>query len=359
MDLLLSDEQRMLQDSAAKFLSRHGGVKRTRSLRDTTDGFDRSVHREMAEEGWLSILVAPEAGGIGLGLYELAIVLEQTGRALAPEPLAATTVAAAAIAEGNQFPGAAQLCEQILAGNAIVAPALSIEGRPVKATRIDGSTIRLEGSIDDAPVGKSSDGYLIPAATDDGAVLCHVRTGAPGVNVSDNATVDSRPRGTISLDGASTADILAHGREASKATDRLVTRLLVATSAELLGVMSAALDMTLEHLRTRKQFGRPIGSFQALQHRAVDDFTHIVSVRSLLFQLAAQGDAILPSMASALKAHAADAALSVTKSAIQLHGAIGFTDEHDAGLYLKRAMWLSAWLGNAAVHRRRFADLTA
>jgi alkylation response protein AidB-like acyl-CoA dehydrogenase len=134
---------------------------------------------------------------------------------------------------------------------------------------------------------------------------------------------------------------------------------LLAAAAELLGVMEGASELTLEYLKIRKQFGRAIGSFQALQHRAVDNYVLIESTRSFLYQTCERGSPLSSSIVSALKSYASGAALTVTKSAIQLHGAIGFTDEYDAGLYLKRAMWLSAHLGNEAAHRRRYGILAA
>ena len=163
---------------------------------------------------------------------------------------------------------------------------------------------------------------------------------------------------------ASQADIVVAGpREGAAAQRRLYDLLLFSAAAELVGVMSAALDMTVEYLKTRKQFGKPIGSFQALQHRAVNDFASLVSTRSFVFQVAGQGGnepvALSSAMASALKAHAGGEALAVTKSAIQMHGAIGFTEECDIGLYLKRAMWLSAWLGNETVQRARYGALVS
>ena len=141
--------------------------------------------------------------------------------------------------------------------------------------------------------------------------------------------------------------------------ERLYGLSLLGAAAELLGAMTAVHEMTVEYLKTRKQFGRLIGSFQALQHRAVDSYALIATTESMLFQIARQGEAIGPAMVSALKSHASDAALTVAKSAIQMHGAIGFTHEHDAGLYLKRVMWLSAQLGNASAHRKRYALLTS
>jgi len=188
-------------------------------------------------------------------------------------------------------------------------------------------------------------------------VLCHVADSAKGVTITPRSTVDGRPFGAVKLDGVATREILAGPAEGARAVRELLDTALIAASAELLGVMGAALDMTVEYLKTRKQFGKPIGSFQALQHRAVNDYARIASTRSLLFQICAQGGMPSSAMASALKAHASGEALTLTKSAIQMHGAIGFTDEYDVGLYLKRAMWLSTWLGNEAAHRKRYADL--
>ena len=139
---------------------------------------------------------------------------------------------------------------------------------------------------------------------------------------------------------------------------------LIALSAELLGVMEKAQEITLDYLRIRKQFGKLIGSFQALQHQAANIYIRIEATRSLVFQIAANNDAyrIDSAMAIAVKAKASEEAMVVTETCIQLHGAIGFTDEHDIGLYLKRAMLLSSLCGNAAAQRRRYvaiAGLTA
>ena len=130
--------------------------------------------------------------------------------------------------------------------------------------------------------------------------------------------------------------------------------------SQLLGVMEGAQELTFEYLRVRKQFGKLIGSFQALQHKAVDIYIKTETVRSLLYQVAAANDPyrIDPALAVAVKAKASEDALTVTQACIQLHGAIGFTDEHDIGLYLKRAILLSSLLGNAATQRRRYIELT-
>ena len=353
MELLLSEEQRLLQDSAAKALERHGGVKRARGLRGK--GIDRALHRELANEGWLGILAPGEAGGLDLGLTELALVLEQVGRTLAPEPVAVSAVVAAALARSGR-PWASALAEKVIAGERIVGLAPGDPATSMTA-RIDGDVAVLDGTVDGVGPASDCEGYLVAAQCGTGVVLCHVSPTVAGVTLAARPTVDGRPLGTLRLAGVRTSEILAGPDNGDRAVRGLLDTALVAASAELLGVMGAALDMTVEYLKTRKQFGKPIGSFQALQHRAVNDYTRIASTRSLLFQICAQDGLPSSAMASALKAHASGEALTLTKSAIQMHGAIGFTDEYDVGLYLKRAMWLSMWLGNEAAHRKRYADL--
>lgn len=355
MDLLLTDEQRLLQNSVARMLAQAGGVKRTRTLRGNGGGFDRGMHERMGGEGWFGLLVPEALGGSGLGLTEFALVLMEAGRVLAPEPIGATAVVARSIALGVVSKQHEALLAGVIEGRSIVMPAIAGEANaggvrwhvPSKQTGI-----RLDGKASGIAMGPSCDGFLVDT---DGDLRAYVPRATPGLAISPRATVDGRPFADLALVDVAPELVF----EKSAAAGVFHDLLLFAAAAELVGVMSGALDMTVEYLKTRKQFGRPIGSFQALQHRAVDDFAKLVSARSFLFQVAAQGIDISSSMASALKAHAGAEALAVTKSAIQMHGGIGFTEECDIGLYLKRAMWLSAWLGNAAHHRARYAALLA
>ena len=355
MDLLLSEEQRMLRESAGRLLAGTGGAKRLRRLRESGDGFDRGVLRKMAAEGWLGVLVPADRGGLGLGMTEAALLLEQAGRTLAPEPVGESMMTAAALAacEGNDA-----LLARAVSGDALVVPAVdAVEGTgEVRAARTaEGATV-LEGSRLGVPAAAAADLMLVAASGPDGPVLCLVEAGAKGLGIETRRTVDGASFGDVAFDGVAAAPLAARQNRGFGRPGSLRDGLLVAVSAELLGAMDAALEMTLEYLRTREQFGRPLGAFQALQHRAVDDFTRIVGTRSLLFRVAGGEGDIAPAMAAALKAHASESALRVTKSAIQMHGAIAFTDEHDAGLHLKRAMTLSAWLGNAAAQRERYAE---
>ena len=208
-----------------------------------------------------------------------------------------------------------------------------------------------------------ADGFLVSAGGRDGPALYYVARDAPGCTLSTTQTVEGRKLATLTLADAP-ADLIPPSPSSRNAVDALYNLALMAVSCELLGVMEQAQEITLDYLRIRKQFGKLIGSFQALQHQAANIYLRTEAVRSLIYQIAANNEPwrIDPAMAAAAKAKASEDALLVTEACIQLHGAIGFTDEHDIGLYLKRAMLLSSLFGNAAAQRRRYvavAKLTA
>jgi len=360
MDLHLTSEQSMLRDSAQKFVAA-AGPKVARGLRGREPGFAPKMLREAGELGWLGILVPAPAGGLDLGLTELALVLQQAGRGLVCEPIGLAAIAAAALAQGST---PHSMLAPVMAGSALVVTALQ-EGAfgddplapRTRATKRDGA-LRLTGTKTFV-CADGADGFLVSAGGSDGPVLCYVGRDAPGVSLTAIQTVDGRRLASLALADAP-ADLLSPHPSSRGAVEAVHNLLLLALAAELLGVMEKAQEMTLDYLRIRKQFGKPIGSFQALQHQAADNYIRIEATRSLVFQIAANTDAyaIDPLMAVAAKAKASGEALTVTKACIQLHGAIGFTDEHDIGLYLKRAMLLSSLGGNAAAQRRRYVALT-
>jgi alkylation response protein AidB-like acyl-CoA dehydrogenase len=364
MELILSEEQRLLYESAGRFFAQAGGVKRARGLRGSQAGFDRDGLRAMGGSGWLGMLVSEDRGGPALGPRELALVLQQAGRVLAPEPIAAVAFAALAISESDNAAVRDRLLPPQTAGESVIVPALQdasgaidLGAREISASRRDGEW-RLNGSRGFVLGAGGCDGFLVGARDPEGAAIFHVPRAAGGLSVKLSPTVDGRAYGELTFHDVPARDLIARGNAAAATLERLYHLALVASSAEMLGVMEGVNERTLDYMKTRKQFGRAIGSFQALQHRAVDNYVLIEGTRSLLHQICEGGEPVAAAMASALKAVASSAALTVTKSAVQLHGAIGFTDEYDVGLYLKRAMWLSAYLGNEAAHRRRYASLS-
>jgi alkylation response protein AidB-like acyl-CoA dehydrogenase len=363
MDLHLTSEQILLRDSAAKFIGA-AGAKVARGFRQRDPSFAPARLRQAGELGWLGILVPSSADGLGLGLTELALVQEQAGRGLVCEPIGLAAISAAALAQGRT---PHPILERTMTGEALVVPALqetargdlSLEPR-TQAAGADGS-FRLTGTKAFV-CADGADGFLVDANGRDGPALYYVGRHAPGCRLSTTQTVDGRKLSTLNLEDAP-ADLIPSRQSSRNAVEALTDLALIALSAELLGVMEKAQEITFDYLRIRKQFGKPIGSFQALQHQAVNIYIRTETTRSLLYQVAANNDPyrIDPALAVAVKAKASEDAMFVTQACIQLHGAIGFTDEHDIGLYLKRAMLLSSLFGNAAAQRRRYvkiADLT-
>jgi alkylation response protein AidB-like acyl-CoA dehydrogenase len=363
----------MLRDSVADFVKRGTDIKRVRRLRDTRPGYERPVWQQMAEFGWLGILVPEQYGGLGLGCAEMAIVAAGTAGALTPEPLtAAAVLAGGAIARSDNETLKTELLEALVAGKLI--PALAWQERAgsfdsnavaVRAEPFE-AAIKLNGGKSFIAGAAGADGFIVSAQARDGLALYWVPANTGGVALDLQPLADGRTTGMLQLNDVVVPKnhLLASPGCAAEALTAALDTTLVMASAEMSGVMGRALDMSVDYMKTRVQFGKPIGSFQALAHRAVD--LHIQRELSsavlddavALFDSGATG-ARRGAMASRVKARCSEAGLRVTREAIQIHGAIGFTDEYDAGLYLKRAMTLSAWLGNAALHRRRYAELAA
>ena len=366
MELVLDEEQTILRESADKLIERHAGPARFRELRTTEHGFDPARLEVVAEAGWLALLVPEERDGLGLGTTEAALVLESAGRGLMTEPVAAMMAAARAIASGPE--SMAGTLEELLGGRSIIIPALHDPaaedpgGARLQAAAA-GDGFRLTGRTGAVPGAASASTFIVNARSSDGTVVCLVPRDAPGLEIPERGRVDGTAHATLTLtDVAVPADaVIAAGAEGTEVAAATLDLVLLGTSAEMLGIMQQGLALAVDYLGTREQFGRPIGSFQALQHRAVNDHVDIELMRSLLYQVCAAMDEGRGNraMVAAVKARASDAVLSVTKSMVQMHGAIGFTDEYDAGLYLRRAMSLSSQYGTAGQHRKRYARLSA
>ena len=359
MDLHLTAEQSLLRDSAAKFIGA-SGPKVARGFREQNLSFSPKRLREAGDLGWLGMLVPTSADGLGLGLTELALVLEQAGRGLVCEPIGLATISAAALAQGH---APHPMLQRAMSGEALVVPAFQEAAHDcdplaarTQAAGANGSP-RLTG-IKSFICADGADGFLVSAHGSDGLSLYYVGRDASGCTLTTTQTVDGRRLTTLTLKDAP-ADLVPSRQSSRSAVEALHDLALIAASAELLGVMGKALEITFDYLRIRKQFGKTIGSFQALQHQAVNMYTRTEATRSLVYQVAANNDPyrIDPALAIAAKAKASEDALFVTQACIQLHGAIGFTDEHDIGLYLKRAMLLSSLFGNAAAQRRRYVKV--
>ncbi|KZD08973.1 acyl-CoA dehydrogenase family protein [Oceanibaculum pacificum] len=359
----------LLRNSAAGFAKFDG--KRIRGWRGNAPGFDRDLWGRMAAQGWFSILAAEEEGGLGLGVEAAAAVAEQLGRACAPEPFVASGVLGPALLSQATNQALKQdLMPAVLSGDLLVSlawqpagGALPPESTGVTAQRRNGGLV-LDGDarfINPA----QADGYMVLAREPGGLLLVWVDAKAFDGALSEEPGPDGIPSGRLRLSGIELADsaVLMSGNRVAEAVQGALDQAVIVQSAELCGLMQRALDMTLDYLKTRQQFGVAIGSFQALQHRSVDLFIQQELARhatAAAIQKAEAGAAgrDLSLAASSAKARAAEAAMTIGTQAIQLHGAIGFTDEYDLGLYVNRIVRLAASLGNAAWHRRRFGDLS-
>jgi alkylation response protein AidB-like acyl-CoA dehydrogenase len=353
MDFSRAEQIAAIRDSAAAVVPPGAGLGRVRALRFTPPGFDRAVLRTMGEMGWLGLAVPEDAGGAGLGLAELCALAEALGRGCVPEPFVATAALALPLLAEVKQPDLAAA----LSGEQLVLAAWQEKPNTLEAgsitTQAEGN--QLTGQKRFVPCAAGADAFLVSARLGVKVGLFLVQ--AADAQVKTDGTMDGGGFGTLELSATPAVPLLD---DAAAPLTRAIDRAALATAAELLGVAEAAFAMTLDYLKTRTQFGRAIGSFQALQHRAADLRIQLALTRASIdaavaaIEGGAQG-ARRAAAVSQAKARASDAGLLVTRQAIQLHGGIGYTDEHDIGLYLKRAMVLSALYGNAALHRARFA----
>jgi alkylation response protein AidB-like acyl-CoA dehydrogenase len=377
VQLVLSEDQELLAKTAADFVAEHSPVSRARALRDRRDpvGFSRELWKQMAELGWVGIPLPEAHGGAGMGLAELAVVLEALGRTLAPEPFLSTVVLAggALVASGSDAQRREWL-PRIAAGDAIATLAFQEPGSRWDLCRVttraerQGAGWRLSGRKIQVLDGHVADLLLVTARTAggeadrDGVGLFAVRAGAAGLRVTPQVRVDSRNASLVDLDGVAVAagDALGEPGAAAGLLEDVVDGATVGLCAEMLGAMAQAFELTLAHLKTRVQFGVPIGSFQSLKHRAAQMFVEIELARSAVMAAARAvdaGDREVRALVSLAKARCSDAGMLVANEGVQMFGGVGMTDEYDIGLYLKRARAAQLTFGDAAWHRDRWARL--
>ena len=354
----------MFRDSARGFLGAADQRQRVRALEDAGGGFDRAAWRQIAELGWLSILVPEDDGGLGLGIAEVCAIATEVGRSLLPEPFLDAGVHPVALLARLPAGGMRdELLGRIQSGDTVAGVAWQESAGELEADNglasvaAQGDGFALSGQKRFVRPGSGADGWIVCASEGDERVLAWVEASAAGVRVADEFGVDGSVTATLGFDEAP-ARVIARGDEAQAALQAANELARIAQGAELAGIARRALEITREYMTTRVQFGKPIGSFQALQHRLVDGLIQVELADACLRDgLATVDDAGLAGVASRVKARCAHAATEMTRMAIQLHGAIGTTNEYDIGLYFKRAMTLASRWGNAAAHRRRFAQL--
>lgn len=360
------DHRRQLRDSVADFASRDGALSQTRAAKAQDGGFSPARWKTMADLGWASLLAPEEAGGLGMDHGDLAALHHEAGRAALPEPLVAVPLLAAqALVLGGNQALKDDVLPDLLAGDRLAT--LAWQGRagamgseavgPKAAPAGEGWT--LAGQALFVPLAAQAGGYAVAADTGAGILLAWVDQ--PPKVVQTTLHTDGTPLSTVDLTGVAVqrSDLIAPPDAGAAVLDRVLDTARLAVAAQLLGVAEATFQMTLDYLKQRVQFGKAIASFQAVQHRAVNLYVQIEMARSALLRAAAALDAGTDPAAevSAAKARCGEVAQTVAREAIQLHGAIGYTEECDLSLYVNRALALSVWLGTPRAHRARWFSL--
>jgi alkylation response protein AidB-like acyl-CoA dehydrogenase len=374
MNFDLTEDQKMLVESVSNFVKKQSPVGRLRAMREDPIGYSKDMWAQMGEFGWLSVAFPEAAGGLGGSFVDVALILEQLGTVLAPEPLIPLLVAGTAILRAGSDEQKERLLAPALSGGASLALAYAEEASRFNVAHV---TTRAERSGDGYVLtgakrwvlnGHAADTIVVSARTsgadgdEEGISLFALdRATAEGLRVTPVKTMDGHHAAMIALDGARVTEAQRLGEEGRgfAALDEAMDVGAAAACAEGLGIMKTVLAMTADYLRTREQFGVKIGSFQVLQHRAVDMFveTEVCKGMSILASMkVGDPDASERHRAvSAAKAQLAMGGRLVTQQAVQLHGGIGVTDEHDVGLYFKRMHVLNTLFGDEEHHVARFA----
>ncbi|MDE2008250.1 MAG: acyl-CoA dehydrogenase family protein, partial [Rhodospirillales bacterium] len=353
MDFDLSDEQRLLKDSAERLIAERYSFENRKKYMAEPEGYSRALWAQYAELGLLGLPFPESLGGFGGGAAETMIVMEAFGRGLILEPYFATVVLGGGLIRHLASPAQQQEWVPLIAAGKLRLAFAHLERQSRwnladvgTAARQDGAFWVLNGAKGVVLHGEAADSLLVTARVSgartarDGIGLFLVDAAAPGVTRRGYPTQDGLRAAEISFDGARAEAVLGAPGDALPGIEWAVDEAIAALCAEAVGAMAAMQEATLDYLKTRKQFGRAIGSFQALQHRAVDMLTAVEQARSMaLFAtvMAAEPDATERARAiSAAKAQIGRAGKQVGQEAIQLHGGIGMTMEYQVGHYFKR-----------------------
>jgi alkylation response protein AidB-like acyl-CoA dehydrogenase len=348
MTMTLDDAQeslRLIRDSASAMVPRENGPQRARSLRMRQPGFDRALWKDMCRLGWAGLRVPEDRDGSGLGVAALCAVAQQLGASLSPEPFIAVAGAASLLSGAH--------LRAVLHGDSIVVPAWMEQPHDLdqagQARFVSG---RVTGTKRLVACASAADAFLVQSH--DGLAL--VEREAPGVTITSVRLHDGSFAGDVAFDNAP-------GEVVPGSLEQMFEESALANAAYLLGAMDSAFEMTLAYLTVRKQFGKPIGSFQALRHRAVDLKIQIELTRAVINEAVAMldrstaGQTTQQSLVSRAKARAGDAAMLVARESVQFHGAMGMTDECDIGLYLRKILAVHNDWGSVVAHRQRFAAI--
>ncbi len=374
MDFGFSEDQEMLRQSARDFLGKECPMTLVRKLMEDESGHSPELWKKMSDLGWLGLILPEEYGGVGLGFVDLVVVLEEMGRVVLPGPFLSTVVLAGlAIAESGSAEQKKKYLPRIAAGELVATLALiepsgrwDAEGIAATATP-DGDGWKLDGTKLFVPDGHVAELLVVAARKpgskgNDGVSLFVVDAKAPGVKTTALKTMDqTRKLAEVALAGVRVGKEALLGAEGGswKAIERIADRAKVALCAEMCGGAQRVLDMSVEYAKVREQFGKPIGSFQAIQHKCANMMVQVESAKSATYYAAwavANDVPEAPLAAAMAKAYCSDAYRYVAGEGIQIHGGIGFTWEHDMHIYFKRAKSSEVTFGDATLNREIVAQ---
>jgi len=365
----------MLEDSAAEFMKTEAPVAHLREFRDKNckDGFSHGLWEQFGEMGFNGIMASEEDGGLGLGLKEAGIIMKEIGKNLSPSPFLTTAVAGVEALNSGSKVMRDRWLPGIIEGKTVLGLAIdeSSKHRPeaiaMKAKR-SGNGFQLNGKKQFVIHGASADMLIVAARTagavgeDDGITLFAVEKDTAGMDMDSVRLVDSAVAAHVTFDNVElTADaVIGEVDQGKEVLDRLLNAGRIGSAAEMVGVGTGAMDITLNYLKERKQFGQLIGEFQGLQHRAAHLYSEMEIADAIVRKAAEAADAGADSaelFISAAKAKVGAACNLAAREGVQMHGGVGMTDEYDIGLYMKRDRALSEFFGDARYHANRVAQI--
>ena len=375
MAMILNDDQAMLRDTARDFIASEAPVAHLRQLRDThcDDGFSHDLWKQFAEMGFTAILIPQADGGMGMGHVEAGIVLEEIGRNLTASPFLTTAVAAVEALKASGKTTQQRYYPGIIAGEIVIALGID-EGAKHMPAKIgcvaerSGNGFKLSGRKQFVVQGASADMLIIAARTagapgeTNGVTLFAVDKDSAGLSMDSVRLVDSAMAAHVKLDGVEvTADaVIGEVDGGWNILCKILDAGRIGAAAEMVGVGGGAMDMTLDYLKQRKQFGQLIGAFQALQHRAAHLYGEMEGARSIVLKaqnLLDDGDKRAAMFVAAAKAKAGLACNLAVREGVQMHGGMGMTDAYDIGLYMKRDRSLNEFFGDVYFHADQVARM--
>jgi len=367
MDFDLSKPQKMLQASVRDFLARHCPLERVRELMETSTALDAELWAGLADQGWTGLTLPEDVEGLELGAVELVVVAEAMGGACLPGPFISTLWGAELLAASGNAELAREILPGVVDGETRLTVAMLEESGSWEPADVrfpitqEGDGWKLTGTKLFVSDAETADPILVVGRIGDELAVAAVSAQADGVTVEPMPVMDAtRKLYRVGFDGAPADHLVTRGAAAERALGHATRLASVAVCGELVGAMQWIMDTSVEYAKTREQFGRPIGSFQAVAHMCANMLFYLESARSAAYYAAwavAVDDPGADAAVAVAKAYCSDAGREVANLGVQTHGGVGFTWEHDLQLFYKRVKSNELLFGDATLHRERLAAM--